>query len=206
MIIYVESNFILELALEQEQCQSCEEILKICESGNGSLVVPAFCIAETYQTLRRRANERRQFGKLLGDELTLLGRTKSYNKDINTLQDVTSILAKSIEEEIKRFDQVLNERFNKAELILLEQTIITDAIKSESQFNLKPADAIVYASILQHLMKTEIDHKCFLNKDRKGFGDSDIVAELGTYNCKIFFSFDDGFNYIQHQIQPKMPA
>ncbi len=152
MIIYVESNFILELALEQEQCQSCEEILKICESGKGSLVIPAFCIAETYQTLRRRANERRQFGKLLGDELTLLGRTKSYSKDINTLQDVASILGKSIEEEIQRLDQVLNEKLRKAELIPLEQTIITDAIKSESQFNLKPADAIVYSSILQHLM------------------------------------------------------
>jgi len=77
MIIYVESNFILELALEQEQCQSCEEILKICESGKGSLVIPAFCISEAYQTLRRRAYDRVKFGKLLGDELTLLGRTKS---------------------------------------------------------------------------------------------------------------------------------
>ena len=148
MIIYVESNFILELALEQEQCQRCEEILEICESGKASLVIPAFCIGEAYQTLRRRADERRQLEKSLVLELTLLERTRSYQRDINTLWNVTSILAGSIEKEIQRFDQVLNEKLRKAELIPLEQKIIVNAINLESESDLRPTDAIVYASVL----------------------------------------------------------
>jgi hypothetical protein len=31
--IYVETNFVFELTFEQEQCQSCEDILKLCEQG-----------------------------------------------------------------------------------------------------------------------------------------------------------------------------
>jgi hypothetical protein len=37
MNIYVESNFVLELALSQAQSQSCENILAICESDQAGL-------------------------------------------------------------------------------------------------------------------------------------------------------------------------
>jgi hypothetical protein len=40
MRVYVESNFILELALEQEQASSCETMVKICELGKARLVTP----------------------------------------------------------------------------------------------------------------------------------------------------------------------
>jgi hypothetical protein len=32
MTVYAESNFVLEYALEQEQFESCEEILRIAEA------------------------------------------------------------------------------------------------------------------------------------------------------------------------------
>lgn len=199
MIVYVESNFILELALEQEQCQNCEEILEICELGKASLVIPSFCIAEPYQTLGRRVNEREKLRVSLNYELKLLARTKSYQEDINTLQNITSILLKSEEEENQRLYQVLNKILGKAELIPLEYTIITTAKELQSQFNLKPADAIVYTSILQHLLKIDSDQeKCFLNKD-SDFSNPDIITQLETYNCKMLYRFDDGLNYIRHQ-------
>ena len=58
----------------------------------------------------------------------------------------------------------------------------------------------MYASILQHLMKTGTNQKCFLNRDRD-FTDPDILSQLRTYNCKILSSFDDGVNYIHRQIE-----
>ena len=54
MNVYVESNFVLELALLQEQSASCEEILGLCEAGRVQLVVPAYSLAEPYETLVRR--------------------------------------------------------------------------------------------------------------------------------------------------------
>lgn len=40
MNIYVETNFILELVFVQEQYQSCEEIITLCEAGRAKLILP----------------------------------------------------------------------------------------------------------------------------------------------------------------------
>lgn len=57
MNIYVESNYILELAWEQAQHTSCDGILTICESNKARLALPFFSVAEPYDTLVRRAIE-----------------------------------------------------------------------------------------------------------------------------------------------------
>jgi len=58
MNVYVESNFVLEQALEQEQCESCEELLRLASAGSIRLVVPAFSLAEPHIALMRRESER----------------------------------------------------------------------------------------------------------------------------------------------------
>lgn len=55
MIVYVETNFVLELALGQEQSDSCREILRLAQSENLSLAVPAYSLMEPYETLIRDA-------------------------------------------------------------------------------------------------------------------------------------------------------
>ena len=42
MRVYVETNFLLELVLSQEQHQSCDEIIALCQSASISLTLPAF--------------------------------------------------------------------------------------------------------------------------------------------------------------------
>ena len=46
MIVYVESNFVLELAFLQEQHESCNTIITLAESSQVELVIPAFSIVE----------------------------------------------------------------------------------------------------------------------------------------------------------------
>ena len=46
MNIYVETNFVLEITFEQEQCASCEQILQLCEAGQAKLTIPAYHVAE----------------------------------------------------------------------------------------------------------------------------------------------------------------
>lgn len=58
MNIYVESNFVLEVTLAQEQQEACENILRLCEAGRARLVVPAFSMTEPYHTLDRRHKQR----------------------------------------------------------------------------------------------------------------------------------------------------
>ena len=44
MNVYVESNFVLELAFLQEQSSSCEEILSLAEGGRIQLVLPGYSL------------------------------------------------------------------------------------------------------------------------------------------------------------------
>lgn len=51
MNVYVESNFVLELALLQEQHASCGELLRLCEEDRIQLVIPAYSLVEPYNIL-----------------------------------------------------------------------------------------------------------------------------------------------------------
>jgi len=72
MIVYVETNFILELAFEQDQHQEANEILKLAESGKIDLVFPGFSISESLSKVTRRSRERDEFHKSLVRELQKL--------------------------------------------------------------------------------------------------------------------------------------
>ena len=48
MTVYVESNFVLEQALQQEQSESCDSLVRLAEAGDISLVIPAFSLAEPH--------------------------------------------------------------------------------------------------------------------------------------------------------------
>ena len=48
MTVYVESNFVLEQSLQQEECDSCAEIIDLASEGRITLVAPAFSLAEPH--------------------------------------------------------------------------------------------------------------------------------------------------------------
>ncbi len=58
MTVYVESNFVLEQALQQEQSDSCDAIVNLAVSGDISLVIPAFSLAEPHQALALKEKAR----------------------------------------------------------------------------------------------------------------------------------------------------
>lgn len=59
MIVYVETNFILELAFEQNQDQAVDEIIKLAESDKINLVFPGFSISESLSKVTRQSRDRR---------------------------------------------------------------------------------------------------------------------------------------------------
>jgi predicted nucleic acid-binding protein len=201
MIVYVESNFVLELALEQEQSPSCEATLAICESGKAHLVLPMFCIAEPYETLGRRAQERFQIQHALKNQLKLFSRSQFYQKsiDVNAVGTVIEILLASYQEEEQRLYETLDRILKIAELIPLTREVLAEAVHCQSNLNLKSPDAIVYASVLSHLAKVDGENKCFLNRNSKDFDNAAVQTPLASYGCKMLFRFDSGASYIQSQ-------
>ena len=99
MNVYVESNFVLELALLQEQSASCEELVDLGAKGLVSLVVPAYCLAEPYETLIRRWRDRLGLKRTVDGQLTQLARTSTYSDHLERFSDITSLLVSSADEE-----------------------------------------------------------------------------------------------------------
>src|SRR5881394_3448686 len=46
LIAYIESNFVLELALEQEEAPAAQKILELAEKGRIELAFPTFALSE----------------------------------------------------------------------------------------------------------------------------------------------------------------
>lgn len=203
MNVYVESNFILELALEQEQHASCQELLSLGERQHIQLILPAFAVAETYETMIRRAKNRETLTQRIVQETQQLSRSKSYKERTETLQTVTSLLAQSIEEDKERLNTTLEIVLRLAETIPLSHTILASATQFQKTLDLRPQDSIIYASVLEHLQHSEPQQHCFLNRNFKDFDDPEIVDTLEAYHCKMLFNFVRGTNYIKSQTRNK---
>ncbi|MFN8483953.1 MAG: PIN domain-containing protein [Anaerolineae bacterium] len=200
MNVYVETNFVLELALLQEQHTSCEGILALCTTGGANLALPAFCIAESYETLIRRAQRRTQIANDLAAELRQLGRSRPYRQEMDAFQSMTGLLARSLQEEDRRLVDALRQILAVASTIPLEATIVLNATDFRDRYKFQPQDAIVYASVISHLSLTDNADSCFINRNSRDFDDPDIVASLASRNCRMLFSFEDGYNYIRHHL------
>ncbi len=197
MNVYVETNFILELAFMQEQYESCNKVLTLCEAGGSNLILPAFCIAESYATLIHQAKKREQLANNLARELRQLSRSVPYKNNVDVLQNATALLARSSQNEEQQLITVVDRGLKIADIISLEAEIIQAATQHRAKYSLVPRDSIVLASVLYHLSSAGNVESCFLNKNKRDFDDLDIRESLLNMHCKMLFNFDSGFNYIQ---------
>lgn len=65
MNVYVESNFMLDLASLQEQHAPCENIFRLCERGSARLVIPVYSLIEPYKI--RDGPSRGPFDSIAGE-------------------------------------------------------------------------------------------------------------------------------------------
>ena len=201
MIVYVESNFVLEMALLQEEHKHCEAIMRLCGPSVNQLVIPVFSIAEPMETMTRRHRQREELNKTLTTEIRQLARTESYQEQAGAVQEITSLIVRSMAEEQSRLDDVLGRLLDCADTIPLNSAIFDSAAEYRVASGMSPQDSIVLASILHHLETVSPPSSCFLNKNSRDFADPDIVAALESRNCKVLFKFSTGLDYLRSQPQ-----
>lgn len=95
MTVYVESNFVLEQALQQEQSDSCDAIVNLAASGDISLVIPAFSLAEPHQALALKEKARNRLSNELQQQLSELGRSKPYRGVPDEFSALAGLLIRS---------------------------------------------------------------------------------------------------------------
>jgi predicted nucleic acid-binding protein len=197
MIVYVETNFIFELAFLREEYESCHSLLGMAKAGEINLVLPAFSLGEPYEAWVRRSKRRTELHDRLNTEIGELSRSKPYEALSRQFQEVTDLLRRSVDDEKQRLDQALSQLLAVAEVIPIGSIIIEAAIDLQANSSLKPQDSIIYASILQHLTGAPAGPKCFITLNRKDFDNPDLVSELSTHNCRLLLRFRDAVGYVR---------
>ena len=200
MIVYVESNFVLELAFLQEEHESCLELLSLSESGDIRLVLPAFSIGEPYEAWVRRSKQRRGLHEQLITAIHELSRSRPYQGSSDEFQELTDLLLRSDEEEKRRLDDTLQRILQTVGVIPIGLSIIRAAITFQESHSLSPQDSIVYASILDHLATEPENRSCFITKNSRDFVNPDIENDLKAYNCRLLTKFVSGLGYIRSQL------
>jgi len=86
MIVYVESNFILEIVRSQAEVESAERILQLAEGRRITLVFPGFALSEPYSNVELQSVLRRRILDSLQDQRTQLVRSRLH-QDLATSMD-----------------------------------------------------------------------------------------------------------------------
>ena len=198
MIVYAETNFLLEVAYLQERCDSCNTILDLARRGSVSLIIPAFSVAEARNTWDSKLSER---NVLLRDQLQPLIRQLSRSREFQSLpetsKDLMAAIVSSGNEARDRLEEVIAIVNQFGTIEDLTGVVLSAATKLEPRFSLSPPDSLVLASVIEHLKTASSGAKCFVSQDKKGFADPAIYDELAQYECKVLVNFADAVAYIQ---------
>ena len=202
MIVYAESNFVLELAFLQEECTQAEQIVGLAESREVQLIIPAFSGSEPYESMIRRKNRRRELHDRLAAEIRELKRSSPYTGIDDTTRGLNVILSESASEEKARLDAAIVRLTNISTMIPLTSEVLRASIDYQGQFALGPQDAIVFASVVSHLQSLNSgEPKLFVTRNSRDFSNQDIKDLLLTHNCELLFRFADAAGYIQSRLR-----
>jgi hypothetical protein len=201
MIVYIESNFILEIALRQEQYGQAEEILKLAEQKNIELVSPSFSISEPFSTVNYRSVERKKLANLINQELVQIRRSELHKGVTSAIESSSVEIADLVSKEVNILQDTVKRILDLKTLIEINNEIFVEALNYQNIYDLSPQDSIIYSSIIFDLKKRDNGiNKVFVSRNSKDFLLDDIQDELATYNCKFLPRFDSCISYIKSKI------
>lgn len=196
MTVYIESNFVLEQALQQEQSEACDEILILAASGAVSLVIPAFSLAEPHQALMLKAKARNRLSNELRTHISELGRSKPYRGVPEDFTALASLLIRSAEQERDGLQRSITGLLRTAKVIPLDAEILSSAVDLQATLGMSGQDAIVMTSVLRHLSLSSPIESCFLSRNSRDFDDPDVREKLDHFGCRYFAEFNNALQYI----------
>lgn len=190
MIVYVETNFLLELALGQQELQAATALLDLAEQRAFTLAIPSFCFSEAFATLAERERSRRNLRSNLSEHIRQLKRSEPLQNAAAALEPLLQFLQGLEQDEFGRLQSAVGRVLASAQMVELTSEVFLDALNAEDQFGLSPQDAIIYASVLKHLRgQPAAESKIFASLNWKDFRDPGLIEQLHTYGCRYEESF-----------------
>ena len=192
MHVFVESNFVLELAFRQAEYTFCEQIRRGVGTTTYSLHLPHYALTEVFEKLRPLRNERERYQEYLLKEITQ--HRREAESDAAAMDDLTlaltTLLSERTRTQTQRLYAIAGELAQAAALVPLTQAVMDEAFEKAQLHNLSPQDSLIYASVLAGLRTMPAaTPKLFVSRNEKDFGKPAIRAELLALDCEYLVSF-----------------
>jgi predicted nucleic acid-binding protein len=198
--VYVESNFILEILLEQEDKSDCDSILFLAKNAIINLIIPEFAISEVFETVVRNAKNRISLAEKLSYDLNKFGAFYS-SEEYTTFTEKIISFGDSMESMLISLEKLLGNILECAELIPISKDVVLNSFGTNKLKS--PQDSIIYSSVIEHLNKKKSNINCFINKNSKDFDDPDVKKRIKDLDCKAIFQFNTGLRYINYVLRNK---
>jgi len=196
MRVYAETNFLVEVALAQEEAAICQEIVSLCEAGSVELIFPAFSMPEAYHALVGEQREREKFSGELDAQLKKFRRSATFEA-MPEFEAVQRYLVRNAQEESDRFQKSSNWIIANAKLIPLTLPVLELAREWQSRSGLELPDSVVLASVISDLQESHDSDSCFVTRDQDLTSDPEIRDKLRSLRCEIKPTFAAGLSYIR---------
>lgn len=192
MTVYVESNFVLEIALGQEQASAAEAILVRAERQEIALALPAFALSEPFSTVTQRSRTRERVVNQLKGQLRDLARSQSLQDDIRSIELTPDVLARIERHETDNLIATAERLLNVATMIPVDVAVFRQAMIYRTRYSLSPQDSLIYSTVVSHMTTHgATGPHYFVSKDRKDFRDPGIALELAVLECELLSSFPE---------------
>lgn len=209
MRVYVETNFVLELALEQTGHEACARLLELAESRDMELALPAFSIFEAHYSLAGKSKGIQRVARAMGEELKQhLNRTGDFAAIDKASDDLLGTLTRRLNRAEARLEDLRARLLLVADTLTLGPSQLELASRSESPMSdLGFADAIVYATIKSD-PKFGQGPSCFVNLNKKDFDSVELKGDLRAHGCELKLSFEGALHYVEAQLrrEPRDPG
>lgn len=196
MIVVVETNFIIELVLQQEQSQACEGIVALCSSNDDiRMVIPAFAVAEAGMFLERRTGERRKLVQSdLPNHAREMGRSKPLRRVEEIIEELRAELGQAELEEASRWLDFRIHLDDEIEIIPLTGATFAETVAIQYGHEIQQLpDAIVLASLKGYLeeLRGSGAHVpvLFVSRDDNAFRTPAVLKQLDVLGCTYVNSF-----------------
>jgi hypothetical protein len=193
MTVYVESNFVPEIALGQRQAWAAELILEGAVQGRLAIAVPSFALCEPFSTVIRRGDKRRELRNRLSEEIRDLTSSLPHEAEVLELMPMPDLFSAIEQREKGCLTEIVQRLFDVATVIEVDARVYGAAVALVRDFGFsKMTDATVCAAVLDHLESNEMEGPhLFATKDASDFSDPDIVKRFEDRGCTITYSFKE---------------
>ncbi len=189
MIVLVETNFLLHIALQQEQAGAAESLLGRADSGEIQLCIPAVCLSEATSRVTYGRLERRRESERLNTLVKQLGQSTPHVAVSAALREVAKSVVETGTADVAAVWGVLDRCMKIALALPLDAAAWSHTQSARSQFNMEIGDAMVLGSIVSFLESARPAESVFVSTDFEAFDAQDVKERLSALGCRYLKQF-----------------